>query len=477
MSLAKFVLVALVGLAPADDPRSLVGRLGAPRYAEREAAAESLRALGRDALASLREARESPDPEVRARAATLVEEIETGLMVQPTRVKLEYRDRTIAEVAKSLGDQAGLTINLIPEGPAWNARRITLVEAAPVPLWEALDAFGRVAQVHLLPGAQGMGIVGQASQPAVINAISATTPPGPSDVSGPFRVSASKLRYARERDFTPGLGGMPGMVVNNGVVIPRPPVPPAQGAGGGDDGAAGVAVETFFIDLQLMAEPRMTIAQEGLPRLTEAVDEKGRSLLPPESGNPFHHYSGYNAMPIPGGSSVQLSFPLSMPSAPGANIKRLKGSIPVVVMARKDEPLVVPLTERNKTFQNGQVTITVHEVKRDPNQPFTTLEMTVKLASRGAQQPFQQGFAAELMTFRNHPGNPQNQVEIVDSQGRPYPQWFAFNAQPGNDGTRLTLRLMQLDQNALGPPAEIRFYEMARATTEVSFELTDVPMP
>src|SRR5262245_41518711 len=127
MSLAKVLLVALLGFGPGDDAKTLVEQLGAPRYADRAAAAERLRTLGRESLAPLRAAREAQDPEVRARALALLEEIEASLMVEPTRVRLDFRDRPIAEVARNLSEQSGITINLIPDNnPNWASRRITL---------------------------------------------------------------------------------------------------------------------------------------------------------------------------------------------------------------------------------------------------------------------------------------------------------------------------------------------------------------
>ena len=65
----------------------------------------------------------------------------------------------------------------------------------------------------------------------------------------------------------------------------------------------------------------------------------------------------------------------------------------------------------------------------------------------------------------------QQQIEVVDSQGRAIP-WYhsSFDAE----GARMTLTLSPHDQ---GTPAEVRYYGLARAATEVSFEFTDVPMP
>ena len=49
-------------------PQFLLEQLGAPRYADREAAARELEDLGREAIPILQNARESRDMEIRTRA-------------------------------------------------------------------------------------------------------------------------------------------------------------------------------------------------------------------------------------------------------------------------------------------------------------------------------------------------------------------------------------------------------------------------
>jgi hypothetical protein len=71
--------------------------------------------------------------------------------------------------------------------------------------------------------------------------------------------------------------------------------------------------------------------------------------------------------------------------------------------------------------------------------------------------------------------SPQNQMEILDANDRPYPQWFPSSTRIDNDEARMTLMLMP--NEGIGPPAKIRFYEMAHAATDVPFEFTDVTMP
>jgi len=74
------VLPCLALLAPPDAAEidRLVRQLGSPRFAQREAAAKGLEAVGEGALDALRKAAGgSKDPEVRRRAGLLVEAIES----------------------------------------------------------------------------------------------------------------------------------------------------------------------------------------------------------------------------------------------------------------------------------------------------------------------------------------------------------------------------------------------------------------
>src|SRR5437763_1828212 len=114
MIVASLVLSAALVRVGEPDPPALVGRLGAPRWADREAAARALERRGRAALPALRAGRESRDPEVRARAAALIERIESGALVQPTLVRLDYRDRPLADVVRDLADRAGMPLVLDP---------------------------------------------------------------------------------------------------------------------------------------------------------------------------------------------------------------------------------------------------------------------------------------------------------------------------------------------------------------------------
>jgi hypothetical protein len=139
------------GVQAADDPRltgkdisGLVNQLGSERYAEREAAARALAAVGAPALEALRKAARHREAEVRRRAERLLRQIETRLEMQallaPRRVRLTYRETPLPEALADFGKQAEVSLVLDGDRDQLLVRKITL-ETGTVSFWEALDQF------------------------------------------------------------------------------------------------------------------------------------------------------------------------------------------------------------------------------------------------------------------------------------------------------------------------------------------------
>jgi hypothetical protein len=218
----------------------------------------------------------------------------------------------------------------------------------------------------------------------------------------------------------------------------------------------------------------MVLTQNGALKITEAVDETGQSLLVPTNDDAAIRNSGYFGYSS-GMTSLQMQAHLNYPEKPGKTISRLRGSLPVMVSARKDDALVVNLEgAKGKSFRSEEVTLVVHDIQPDPNQQRTTIDISLSPnhPSNDVDGPANRFPGASMIAGMNAP---QNQMEILDANDRPYPQWFPSSTRIDNDQARMTLMLMPAE--GVGPPAKIRYYEMARATTEVPFEFANVPMP
>ena len=194
----------------------LVERLGSPRYAEREEAGGATRRLGRHAVAALRAARDDRDPEIRTRTGALLNKIRRAALdpAHPGHARLPGP-------AASRGGQGGegvstgIKLGLVPENsPTWPNRRISLHEAAPLPILE-----GNGPAVRGGPSSScnfGMhGFPTTVGEPIFPLLDGGPRPAPTSDQSGPFRVSLLSLHYQRD------------MVAFSraGVVTPHPSAP------------------------------------------------------------------------------------------------------------------------------------------------------------------------------------------------------------------------------------------------------------
>ena len=121
MSIVPLVLFAALAAAPAaePDPTVLVAKLSSAEPAERAAATESLRALGRAALPALQKAMNADDTEPGKRALALWETIQRDLMTRPSLVWLVGQNRRIADVVEwtETGSQ------LVLKTDRWTERR------------------------------------------------------------------------------------------------------------------------------------------------------------------------------------------------------------------------------------------------------------------------------------------------------------------------------------------------------------------
>lgn len=432
----NLALLALLGAdSTATDPTTLVGRLGSPRFADREAAGRDLERRGAEALPALRRALDDRDPEVRSRASTLIEQIESDLLTRPTLFRLDYQRRPLAEVIKDLSAQGGMALALDDEPiTPWSGRRISLREPDPVPFWSAVDGLCRAGGLRVEPNSVVL-FDPRDGEPALTLADGAVRPGFVSD-RGPFRVKLTGLHFERNLPLEP----MPG------------------------DPAEPTATELFQAQLQVVAEPRLRIAQVGPIRLTEAVDDRGQSLKPDGDADPIDFvntvFVGPDMSP-----SIQFSVELRRPERPGRLIRRLSGTIPLLVASRRGEPLVIALADaKGKTFTSGDLSLSVDALRLEADeQSSATLDLTIRPTpgrSAGAWPPSTE--------FLSH------QFEVRDSRGRPF-VIFPQLRDEASDAARLGLVLAPGD--GASAPAQLRFHGLSRAKVDVEFTFENVKLP
>lgn len=448
MTGAFLIVCAVLGQALEADPFELVGQLGAPRFAVREKAAGDLERLGRASLPALRSAREAKDPEVRNRASVLVGKIESSLLTQASLVRLDFDDAPLPTVIRSLVEQTGVKLTLVPENsPTWATRRVTLHDKAPVPFWKAIDRVCDAAHIQYNDGAHFPG-GREPTFPLFDGAAHSTMPIYD---SGPFRVGVVGVHFQRDFSFVGAAQSnrsAPGRGVSNKLVP--------------------TLNEQFFVQFQVKAEPRLSVAQGGTLRITEAIDEHGNPLLIPPAPvtGASQRVSGYYGFAP--GPVVQLQGAMNHPKQAGSTIKKLKGVIPLAVSTRKPGPLTFPIAGASgRTFQNEDVALTFHDYKPAENNRPGTLEVSIRSVAGMASSA---GFRSPELGVR--PDVHQEQIEVVDSRGRLVP-WYQSNFDV--EAGRLTMMFPSQEPGVKA--VEMRYFALTRALTEVPFEFTDLPLP
>ncbi len=426
------------------DPRALVQQLGSARFADRETAAKALRELGRDALPALRASRTARDPEIRNRVQALVGEIETRLMVQPTLVRLDVQDQPLTEVLARLHHLSGIPIRLDPEAQASLAnRRITLRDSTPIPFWDAIDRLNRAARTFETLGEDIDAAPAIDSQNTLLLQDIGRQSPGLASNHGPFRVKLVDALFQHRVAFQPRAGFLPGERDSRQLQY----------------------------QIQVLAEPRMTIGQNGSIRVLEAVDDRGQSLLPPtatlDALPEMPVLYDFNAV-----ASLKLPILLSRPDRPGRTVERLRGVIPLSLSARKPEPVTIPLTNAvGRSFLGEDVALVIHALKHEPNGSESSLDLTVRPLTAVEAGPNPIAGEPEVSHGLDFI---EQRIEILDSRGKPF---ILFPLDVTQKGHEIRLSLMLAPSDGASTPAQLRFYGLTRATTEVPFEFRDIPLP
>jgi hypothetical protein len=434
-------LMALV-LAISPDAASLVARLGSGTLAEREEAARALEALGQASLPALDAALRSPDALVRSRVFAVWERVQKRLLVRPTMVRLEGKDRPLAELVRSIGKQAGFLLEVSSQD---SERLVTAREPVPIPFWQAVERLG------LAGGRFNITNPGGGHFPTLTFGRPADS--CPSTISGPFYIKLKGLHDHRDRSLIVG----PWLnidEINQRIPILR---------------MAKERESRFYVDLGIMVEPRMWFTQEGPARVIEAVDDLGQSLVRRDTARVEADYSLFHNDGGVTEGRVQLH--LAMPEKPGRSIVRLRGSIPVAIQTRAPVPaLEIPLSAaQGKAFAHEGTVFTVREFRE--NDQGTSIVIDVRINRDRFDLPAgRDGKAVSslLKCLANH------HVEIVDADGNVLTESGHGGMSPdGNAG----LSFMVWKNMNKTRPARFRYYGMVRAITDVAFEFRNIPMP
>jgi hypothetical protein len=444
--------------APSPDPGSLVKLLGSDRYAQREAAARALEQLAAAALPALRAGRESRDLEIRTRATAVLHKVEGSLLTQPTMVWLNFEDSGLPEIVRTLSQRTGMKIALFPENlPRWKSEKITLRESQPLPFWKAIDRLCAGAELQNDLELHGFA---SSAEPTLALTDRITRPFHPVSDHGPFRVSLVGLEYQRHVGFA--------------IVAPQPrgnrrgrPGPNPAGAMPPLPQPRAVTSDQCSIQLQITAEPRLGVSQDGPLQLLEARDDQGNNLVTSDLArtlltDPAGYLGGTCS------SVVHIRAPLARPERAGKTIKTLRGVVPLRITAREPDPLVVPLAvAAGKSFDKGDIHLAVHEVRADPNTQQRQIELSIGV--RESSLPASENHSGADPAPRQDPH--QQSIQVLDSHGQVLP-WIQTSTDM--ESARITVTMAGKPG---AEPSELRYYHMTETSLDVPFAFRDIPMP
>jgi hypothetical protein len=482
---------ALLVAGDEPDATELVRRLGSDRFAERVEATKALERLGPSVMPALRAARDSDNLRVRTRVVALLETLDRRAdldrLTRPTLIKLDFRDRPLSEVVDQLNSRHNLGLAFQfgplprrgamvfrapnPKEAEFRARLVTLESDRSLPFWEAIDRLCAVG--HLQHDLHPQGRFGLSAGRFLLFADMGGTPV--SSDCGPFRVKVAGLHSIFERNLVGTMGRGEG--------------PSRQQARDGGDG-------NLEIRMALIPEPGLVVRQVGRPTFVEAVDDRNRNLLRPEFRNagPNQPWNDYPRQPsLYGPSGFDLSASLRLPDPAGRSIRRLRGSVPVVVVGYASEPIVIPLKgAAGKSVRNDEVTVSVLEVSSDGTTGLTVeVEVTPNRPSGHEPTPWNPSAPPDFVTFRTD--QLLNRLELLDAGGRELPlswtQGHGRDQMTINRRVRLTPTIVYEDRppdpagnvqprTAKKPvPVELHYHGFVQTLITIPFEFRDIPMP
>lgn len=449
MMIAMVIGLSAVGWQAPEASGNLLSRLISPRVMERETAARELEALGDAGRKLLESATESTNLELRAEAAVLLDRIEGRKLSEPSKVRLDLDGGTLMDATAAITRQTGVTFQLDPEtDPRWRVPVLTIHE--DLTLWDTIDQLSSRGQVGLDPLVRRSRITMQRDGRRMLQVPDLTFrtdlgPPPPTSNSGAFRTILLGLRLYQVRNFAqkPGMAG---------------PLPPEN---------------SFSVQLQVRAEPRLTLASLDEPILTQALDDRGQSLMSdtPQVANVPPQRGFGDDMTRAGTHTLALRYP----EKPGRTISVLSGSLKGLVVARRGEPMIVPLDRKQTPFTASGITLTIHDVRPAQNGQLAEVKLTLD-GPESAANPIQTNGRFDPRTGLQPPPSAKGYLDFYDDQGKLCQRFDLGQMTMGvSMGKPFTLMV----QPAPGAkfPTEARFHPAIWSLVEIPFEFHDVPMP
>jgi hypothetical protein len=490
--LAGSLLAVADPVAPADDAKvgQLVAALGSPDFAKREAAEKELGALGPAALAQLRAACRSANPEVARRAADLVARIEHRIgneqALAPTLVELTAAGAPLSGVLADLSKQSGYTVVLGgPSGAGADDRlesKVT-VKTGKVPFWAAVLAVCAAADLQIAAADGYLAPGAEVAHPRLV----------PRPVRGPRPVRPAPVADKKVVLDPRGANPKRPAAVYGAVCVEAFPVP-----------AAAVPADAVAAVLQVWAEPKLNWQTTRSVRVDRAATADGQRLAAlPDAGPPPLVVRGNDVVMVKqvGGGVVFINPNANVPLPPVAGftpnprqavVKLKPGDRPAAALAALTG--VVRGTVRTGTEPLVSLTGLAEGKAAAGGHP-SGVEMKATLVKKGAKWEAVVELSYEPgAVLPEGDGNPQPGrrgglsgfgshgmlgLRVTDADGNTYALSPTQMQQTQRDATRMEWRVtfgLSRPDTETGDPDAVVFRGTYAKPVEVPFALAGVPL-
>jgi hypothetical protein len=418
LTLTFLLFSPLLRADPPSDPQirvaRLVRQLGAADFVQRQQADDQLSRLGPRGRASLEEATQDPDVEVRLRAKRLLDRLKLEDLWAAAQVRLQARGEPASKILASLATQSGNHIHV--GDPYGNFADATLdMDDTTVGYWQAVDEIcartGNRIRPHYDMHTPGVVV----SAGAAGNYPRAYGGPVRAQITGATRVFIEALNYEEQK---------------------------------------AELTHSFQISLQFMWEDRFHIVGYAVqPELIEAVTDNKVVVSSSQSAG-----GGWNATSR-GLRQVSANLKLNpVPvSAKTFEVFRIKwGLIAVGEAATLD----VPEIELEKQYSQDDLAVKIEAIEKQPMSKYTvSLTVLRDLAMPDPQEVVFQEYEAELFDHQGRAFRLQSQTHALTDRG-------------------VQLKLVYTGETAESEPKSMKLhYPRLRARRDLELVFRNVPLP
>jgi hypothetical protein len=401
--------------------------------------------VGAPAVDALKAAADGPDGMRRQQARLVLDHIAVAEVLAPIRVHLKLEDALPSEAVKTLAERTGVPMLYTP--PTGKPEKRITLDLDDVSMWEALDRICEASEMgYAITAANGVHVSQRQLRPTPTRSY-----------PGPFALDVQNVTFLRSLTTF---------------------------------GAVPQTTETLALTVGVLKQPSVRLLHfQVSPRITEATDANGQSLLP--------------AVPPPANSVVvnndsmltTLKIALMAPEGRNGRLKVLKGVMSMGVMTRIEDLATVPdiTRARGRTFHGGQgVRVMVGAAQLagqqwnvsvrligPPGWRFDPNQCAMELVD--AKGRYVRTFNPALVPTPLREPQPEDLAWLTaapDASGLAALPWPALARQsPRQEWMQWTGVLHFTSPVALEGPIKLRVYRYDRLQAEVPFELRDVPLP